>query len=250
MRARYTFAFALAMLSLCALMAVGAPAQHSYAITNCDTPAAGYDSEEQAFLQLINNYRKQNGLAALSPSPSLDRSAAWKSQDMGANSYFAHDDTPIGRTWDQRIRDCGYTYNAWIGENIAAGMSTAAAAFQAWRDSPDHNANMLSANYNAIGIGRAYVSGSPYGWYWSTDFGGVTESPPTPTPPPPTATPPGPPSSYPCADFTHDGIVNVQDIIYAVSQFGKTGSPADMDRNGTVSVIDILIVVHQFGTSC
>ena len=31
---------------------------------------------------------------------------------------------------------------------------------------------MLGANYTAIGIGRAYTAGSPYGWYWTTDFGG------------------------------------------------------------------------------
>ncbi len=250
MRARYAFVLAFVMLGLGALVAVGAPARHTYAITNCDTNAAAYDSEEQAFLQLINTYRQQNGLGTLSSSPSLDRAAAWKSQHLGANSYFAHDDTPIGRSWDQRIRDCGYTYNAWIGENIAAGMATAVDAFNAWKNSPGHNANMLSANYNAIGIGRAYVSGSPYGWYWTTDFGGVTESAPTPTPPPPTPTPPGPPASYPCADLTHDGVVNVQDILYAVGQFGKTGSPADLDRDGIVSIIDIMIVVHQFGAHC
>ncbi len=152
-------------------------------------------AEEQAFLGLINAYRASNGLGALSISVTLSQSAQWKSEDMGTNNYFAHDDVPIGRSWAQRIRDCGYTYSTFIGENLAAGMSSAQSAFDAWKASPGHNANMLNANYKAIGIGRAYAPSSTYGWYWSTDFGGVEDGtpPPTPTPtpttPPPTPTP-------------------------------------------------------------
>ena len=92
---------------------------------------------------------------------------------MAQNAYFAHDD--LTRTWVDRIRDCGYGYNTWLGENIAAGFSTAQSVFDAWRNSPGHNANMLGANYTAIGIGRSYLAGSPYGWYWTTDFGGVSD---------------------------------------------------------------------------
>jgi len=134
---------------------------------------ASLDSEERAFLVLINNYRAQNQLAPLAPSYALTRSAAWKSADLGANRYFLHDDP--GRGWVQRFRDCGYGYNAWLGENIAAGVSTAQQAFDLWRNSPGHNANMLGANYAAIGIGRAYAAGSPYGWYWTVDFGGYDD---------------------------------------------------------------------------
>ena len=62
------------------------------------------------------------------------------------------------------------------------------------RDQSD-NANMLSTSYSAIGIGRAYTAGSPYSWYWTTEFGGVNdgwssiEAPaagPSPTPEPAT----------------------------------------------------------------
>ncbi|HZP56342.1 MAG TPA: CAP domain-containing protein [Dehalococcoidia bacterium] len=131
------------------------------------------DSEERAFLTLINNYRVQNGLAPLTLSYGLSRASAWKSKDMAANRYFAHDD--LTRTWVDRIRDCGYGYNTWLGENIAAGYTTAQQAFDAWRNSPGHNANMLGANYTTIGIGRYYDASSPYGWYWTTDFGGVSD---------------------------------------------------------------------------
>ena len=142
------------------------------ALTNCTTDAS-MDSEELAFLGLINNYRQQNGLQPLALSYGLTKPSQWKSVDMATNAYFAHDD--LSRTWDQRIVDCGYTYNTWLGENIAAGYSTAQSVFDAWRNSPGHNANMLGANYTAIGIGRYSLAGSPYGVYWTTDFGGVSD---------------------------------------------------------------------------
>jgi uncharacterized protein YkwD len=144
------------------------------------TADASLDSEEQAFLVLINNYRQQNGLQPLGASYLLSKAAQWKSQDMGANAYFAHDD--LNRTWVQRIRDCGYGYNAWLGENIAAGYQTAQSVFEGWRNSPGHNANMLGENYTAIGIGRAVVPGSPYGTYWSTEFASVLDPWPGATP--------------------------------------------------------------------
>ncbi len=259
MRTKLTVA--LALLALCLAAAVGATSHHASAATNCAADGT-LDSEEQAFLQLINDYRQQNSLAPLSPSDTLDRAAQWKSQNMAANSYFAHDDTPINRTWIQRIRDCDYGYNTYIGENIAAGISSAADAFSLWKNSPGHNANMLGVNYTAIGIGRAYVAGSPYGWYWTTDFGGVADgytSGPTPTPtatstrtpaPPSTRTPAPPPASYPCTDFNGDGIVHIEDILYVVTRYFTSDPVADIDHSGTVGIEDILIVVLEYGTQC
>jgi uncharacterized protein YkwD len=179
------------------------------------TADASLDSEEQALLTLINNYRQQNGRQPLAASYLLSKAAQWKSHDMGVNRYFAHDD--LSRTWVQRIRDCGYGYNAWLGENIAAGYQTAQTVFEGWRNSPGHNANMLGGNYTAIGIGRAAVSGSPYGVYWTTEFSSVLDPWPgatpvstatrtptrtptrtnTPAPSGPTATPTPPPDTTP-----------------------------------------------------
>jgi uncharacterized protein YkwD len=66
-----------------------------------------------------------------------------------------------------------------MGENIAAGFSTAQDVFNAWKNSPGHNANMLDPSFKAIGIGLATVSGSSYTYYWTTDFGGVVDAAPT-----------------------------------------------------------------------
>jgi uncharacterized protein (TIGR03437 family) len=134
------------------------------------------DTEEREFLRLINEYRAQHGLQPLVNSGVLSTAANWMSGDMGAKAYFAHNE-PGGRAWNQRLADFGYDCRNGCSENILAGTnwSTAAIALDKWKNSPSHNANMLNASFKVIGIGRAFVRGSPYGWYWTTDFGGFVD---------------------------------------------------------------------------
>jgi uncharacterized protein YkwD len=132
------------------------------------------DAEEAAFLTLINNYRAQNGRQPLKISYKLTRASIWKSKHMAQNDYFAHDDTPIGRSWSARISDCGYNHGTYIGENIAAGYFSATNVFEGWRNSPGHNSNMLSTSFTAIGIGR-YQGAGTFGTYWTTVFGGYDD---------------------------------------------------------------------------
>jgi hypothetical protein len=93
---------------------------------------------------------------------------------MAQNNYFDHNDVPIGRSWSTRISDCGYNHGTYIGENIAAGYPFAQSAFDAWKNSPGHNSNMLSTSFTAIGIGR-YQGGGTFGTYWTTVFGGYDD---------------------------------------------------------------------------
>ena len=154
-------------------------------------PAADYcaEPEELAFLKLINDYRAQNGVGPLVLSQTLGAASEHHSIDMATNNYFSHT-LSDGTSWDQNMTAHGYTYSTYRGENIAAGYETAANTFTQWKNSPGHNANMLSSVFTAIGIGRAYNSTATYRWYWTTDFGGYadasaqacpTGSTPTPT---------------------------------------------------------------------
>ncbi len=176
------------IIALALLLFVAAPPRAALAL----------DAEESAFLGIINGYRTANGLGPLSASPQLTAAAGWMAQDMGAKGYFSHTDS-LGRDPFRRMDDFGYAYNTWRGENLGAAIETAQAALNAWKASPAHNSVMLTPNFKAIGIARVYVPGSPYGWYWATDFGGQVDSepqapPPTPAPPPPpTPAPPPPP---------------------------------------------------------
>lgn len=155
-----------------------APPNHAQSTTTLDT-------EELAFLQLINDYRAQNGAGPLQASVTLTNASKWMSADIGAKNYFSHTDS-LGRDPFARMAAFGYTYNTFKGENIAAGNATAQATFTQWKNSPDHNQNMLNPNFKAIGIGRVSTPGSTYNWYWTTKFGGFVDQTiptnPTPTP--------------------------------------------------------------------
>ena len=151
------------------------------ALARTSAAAVSYDAEEQQFLQLINEYRQNNGVGPLTLSDTLSASSERHSEDMGKYHFFAHDTVkssyyPAGsQPWDRMAAE-GYDYNTFKGENIAAGYETAEESFQAWRESPSHNHAMLDGNYETIGIGRVNVPGANHDWYWTTDFGGVVDS--------------------------------------------------------------------------
>jgi uncharacterized protein YkwD len=233
------------------------------------------DQKEQEFHNLLNNYRVQNGLVPVLFDMDIQEAAEWMSNDMGQYDYFNHTDR-LGRSpWD-RMCHYGYCFNTWKGENIAAGYSTSQAVFDAWRNSPGHNSNMLGANFRVHGIGYVYVAGSPYGHYWTDDFGGYiqpgtppngptntpaptpTPSPtksPTPTPSPtPVPTPVPTPTPFPgCSgDVDCDGTTNALESYIGTDTSRlcarTTGAndenpdsmPADFNDDRTVNVQDVL----------
>ena len=198
--------------ALFAMAAIARSASPAHALVNCTVASYSLDSEEQAFLGLLNAYRQQNGLNALGISSNLNREATWMVNDLATNNYFSHTDS-LGRSGYQRALDCGYPSGA--GENLAAGTSwsTAQAAFDAWKASPGHNANMLGQYYLQVGIARLYSASSTYGWYWATNFGATDDGtggapPPTNTPTPttiPTNTPTPTPTPSPTASVSATG---------------------------------------------
>jgi hypothetical protein len=89
---------------------------------------------------------------------------------MGTYNYFDHFLVPEGISFGTNMINHGYSPYTWRGENIAGAYDTAPVVLQAWKNSASHNQNMLSANWLVVDIGRVYVAGSTYGWYWTTDF--------------------------------------------------------------------------------
>lgn len=186
-----------------------------------------YDSEEVQFLQLINQYRQNNGLKPLLLSDMLTVPSERHNEDMAKYDFFAHDTAassyyPAGaRPWDRMAAE-GYDYNTYRGENLAVGYETAEEAFEAWRLSPSHNQAMLDGNYKVVGVARLYSPGSEYEWYWTTDFGGVVdptshtaggapragEKTPAPEPEAPKPEAPKPEASKPAPPADRGGIEN------------------------------------------
>lgn len=232
------------------------------------------DATESEFLALINAYRQQNGLDTLVTNVDLAEAADWYTNDMATKNYFgdsvfcgklkppkpAHCDW-YGGMPQHRVSAFGYG-PASIGENAAAGFSSAQAVFDAWKQSSAHNNNMLRSYWKAIGIARSCKQGTTFGCYWVTDFGTVDSPPkpnlpypdvlftptPTPSPPTPTATASPTPSPTPVPlgltweDLTCDGLFLPQDALAVIMNdagiegSGPAGSPSCPELGDTVTV--------------
>jgi uncharacterized protein YkwD len=162
------------------------------------------ESPELLMLELINQFRRQNGKGELELGQNISAAAEHHSADMANRNYFSHTTKGSSQGPSGRMVDHGYPANStsW-GENIYAGwgtrkgvdLSSPQAAMDWWKNSSGHRANMLRGSYTVIGIARVSNPNSTYRNYWTTDFGGANDqdavtcgSPPPPPPPPP---PPG-----------------------------------------------------------
>ena len=129
------------------------------------TPSAGLTAQEAAMLNLLNQERMRNGLAALQVDDRLVNVARQKSQDMLLNNYFGHTSPTYGSPF-QMMRAAGISYRT-AGENLA-GASSAETAHSALMNSSGHRANILNPAYTHVGIGA--VSGSRFGMLFTQMF--------------------------------------------------------------------------------
>lgn len=131
-------------------------------------------------VSLTNAQRAQNGVGALSTNQALANAATAKANDMFAKGYFAHT-SPDGKTpWDF-IHEAGYNY-VYAGENLAIGYSDASELMNAWMNSPSHRANIVSPNFQNIGVA---VVGGKYNGVDTIivvqEFGALSSAPAQPT---------------------------------------------------------------------
>ena len=118
-------------------------------------PAVTLDSQETLFLDLLNAYRVQAGVAPLEASPALTKAALRHALDMAANSFTEHIGSD-GSDPIQRALEEGYPIDN-VGENLASGLDSAANVLAGWKSSPAHNQNMLDPLWVAIGISLNWI---------------------------------------------------------------------------------------------
>lgn len=161
----------LALLAALVLLA-GQPA--AAAVVGDCAPATSWPQSQPDLaaevVQLVNAHRASRGLAPLTVTASLTRSADWKARHMAAFRYFAHNDQapPAARTVGQRLAACGYGGGTY-GENLAYGLRTAQAVVSAWLRSSGHRANIESRAFATIGVGVATAANGTV--YWAQNFG-------------------------------------------------------------------------------
>ena len=121
---------------------------------------------EQAIYNKVNEERAKAGVPALTYNNTMQKYARIKSQDMGDNNYFSHEDLN-GNLITTQMKNDGVSYKAW-GENIAyigGNVSADALAQQFmtnWMNSAGHRANILSTNFSSIGVGVYKIGNKVY----------------------------------------------------------------------------------------
>ncbi len=107
---------------------------------------------ESSMIDLVNKERIKNELPPLSFDPELREVARGHSGDMFKKGYFAHI-SPDGNDLGDRAKAGGVDFLV-IGENLAFAP-TLELAHNGLMNSPGHRANILSPDYNKIGVGAA-----------------------------------------------------------------------------------------------
>ena len=128
-----------------------------------DIGAAYEDERCQQLYVLLNDVRKQYGLAALEVMPELSAIAQQRAGECA--SYFSHYRAD-GTKWDSLLAQAGLKRDV-RAENIAYFYPNAKQALNGWMNSYGHRANILNADARYIGVG-CYGSGNNI--YWALIF--------------------------------------------------------------------------------
>jgi uncharacterized protein YkwD len=122
----------------------------SHAALGQPDPRTGW---QERMLVRLNAVRAEAGSPPVRLCPSLTRSAQSYAQEMSRGNRFSHTGAD-GSTTMQRIVASGYRPTL-VGENLAAGQPTVAAAMGAWRRSSTHYATMTDPRFRHVGFGYA-----------------------------------------------------------------------------------------------
>lgn len=113
---------------------------------------------ENQLINLVNRERELRNLQRLETNNTLTKIARGHSGDMFERGYFAHN-TPEGKNVSDRAIEGGYIFLV-IGENLAYAPGVEL-AHKGLMDSEGHRKNILSPDFNKIGIG--IMDGGIYG---------------------------------------------------------------------------------------
>lgn len=121
-------------------------------------------------LRLVNIEREKVGANPLTLNSDLVKVAQVKSDDMVQKKYFSHQSPTYGSPFDM-MNQFGITYRS-AGENIAAGQISPEAVVDSWMHSDGHRKNILSTEYDELGVGYSKGADTEYGVYWVQIFTG------------------------------------------------------------------------------
>lgn len=128
-----------------------------FPVLGVETVSLSADEDQMGVL--LNKERVALGLKPLQIDSSLVKLARLKAQDMVDKRYFDHNSPTYGSPFDM-LKKFGISYS-YAGENLALAASVSS-AHKALMESPGHRANILSGNYDRVGIGIVVSGGYRY----------------------------------------------------------------------------------------
>jgi uncharacterized protein YkwD len=121
--------------------------------------------DNAAMLTMLNSYRTQHGLPALSLDETLNTvsiAMARHIAERDSMDTWAHSEFGLS----QRLEKAGYRNYAGA-ENLGAGYASLKAAFDGWKGSAGHNKNLLNPYVTRVGIGRMVRSNGKWRNFWA-----------------------------------------------------------------------------------
>ena len=109
-------------------------------------------------IELVNQERTSRGLQPLLKHDGLMVAAAARAKEL--SQRYSHT-RPNGSECFTILWHLGIDYG-YAGENIAMGQRTPEIVMNDWMNSSGHRANILSENFDCIGVGYTMVDGHPY----------------------------------------------------------------------------------------
>jgi hypothetical protein len=120
---------------------------------------------------MISQYRRAHGLSAVKIDPQLTAIAERQAKAMAASGIMDHS---VAGSFASRVSGLP---TARAAENIAAGTKTWAETFRIWKASPGHNANLLLARADSVGIAVARNDQTRYKIFWALVIAEKEKSP-------------------------------------------------------------------------
>lgn len=142
--------------------------EYGRAINNVTNIERLRESYERSTFDLVNSFRVRHNLHTLQWDDKANMSARLHSMDMAEKDYFSHTNLD-GIDPFQRMKDQGIDFYT-AGENIAAGQHMPFFAHNDWVNSMGHRLNMLSGDYEKLGVGVGLNLSSRYVYYYTQNF--------------------------------------------------------------------------------
>jgi hypothetical protein len=111
--------------------------------------------------EMISKYRRERGLPAVKIDPQLTAIAERQAKAMAASGIMDHS---VAGSFSSRVAGA---HSGVAAENIAAGTKTWAETFRVWQHSSGHNANLLLANADSVGVAVARNDKTGYKTFWA-----------------------------------------------------------------------------------